>query len=358
MTASRCPSPPRRPAGFTLIELLVVIAIIAVLIALLLPAVQSAREAARRAQCTNNLKQLGLAAMNYESANGCYPPNSVGFSGGGGNGVFVRMLPFYEQAALFNAYNNSNPPTDPSNITIAGVSIATLLCPSDPTMAAKINLSGPDPFGFASNLGGEYNYVLPPGTWYQAQTNYAWMAGPVAHIAPGAMGIIFDNGITRIAGVTDGTSNTILFDEVAAGWLPQSAIASYLIYNLWNEEDTTDSEYAPNPRRYLPAINASNWINVSIIADFGTSSMHPGGVNVGFADGSVRFIKDSISSWPNVASINSYGAPPNYYTDNVSFTFNPLTISENFNFTAAAQLGVWQKLSTRAGGEVISSDSY
>ena len=151
----------------------------------------------------------------------------------------------------------------------------------------------------------------------------------------------------------------MLFNEVSVGWLPQSAIPQYLIYNLWNEEDTVDSEYAPNPRRYLPAINASNWITVSIIADFGSSSMHPGGVNVGFADGSVHFIKDSISSWPNVASVNSFGAPPAYYTDNVSFTFTPsFSITETFSFNAGAQLGVWQKLSTRAGGEVISSDSY
>jgi prepilin-type processing-associated H-X9-DG protein len=85
--------------------------------------------------------------------------------------------------------------------------------------------------------------------------------------------------------------------------------------------------------------------------------MHPGGLNVGFADGSVKFIKDSISSWPNVAT-NNYAAPTSYYVQNTSVTFNPLTISQTLSFTSAAQLGVWQKLSTKAGGEVISSDSY
>jgi prepilin-type N-terminal cleavage/methylation domain-containing protein/prepilin-type processing-associated H-X9-DG protein len=356
MTASHSSPPSHRHSGFTLIELLVVIAIIAVLIALLLPAVQSAREAARRAQCTNNLKQLGLAAMNYESANGCYPPDSISATGvgGGGQNCLVRMLPYYEQAALFNAYNNSTAPTDPSNITIAGVSIAGLLCPSDPTMAVKLNLSGPDPAGYEPTLGGEYNYVLPPGTWYQAQTNYSPMSGPVAHLAPGAMGIIYDLGVTTIAGVTDGTSNTMLFNEVSVGWVPQSMVNPYLCYQIWNFEDLTDSEYAPNPRRYIP-LTPADWLNVSLLVDFAASSMHPGGLNVGFADGSVKFIKESISSWPNLAT-NNYAAPRAYYTSNVTFTSTGL--SETFSFTAAAQLGVWQKLSTKAGGEVISSDSY
>ena len=131
---------PRRRLGFTLIELLVVIAIIAVLIALLLPAVQAAREAARRAQCVNNLKQIGLAANNYESSNLVFPPGAMSqvdpvkgatyyvtnFS------VFVRMLPFTEQAALYNAVNFSLTQRNVDNITVAGIKLATLSCPSDP----------------------------------------------------------------------------------------------------------------------------------------------------------------------------------------------------------------------------------
>ena len=135
----RCVSSP----GFTLIELLVVISIIGILIALLLPAVQAAREAARRAQCVNNLKQLALAAHNYESANGCFPMGtpvkvatfSAGWIQAGdydyGHSLFVAMLPQLEQSALYNAVNFSVNIDLPQNMTIQRSQINSLLCPSD-----------------------------------------------------------------------------------------------------------------------------------------------------------------------------------------------------------------------------------
>ena len=122
---------PQPPAyGFTLIELLVVIAIIAMLISLLLPAVQAVREAARRAQCVNNLKQIALAALNYESANGVLQPVSVwktdarGFCKSTGLGAFTRMLGHLEQQPLYNAVNFSTDSYDPSNVTIAATAAA------------------------------------------------------------------------------------------------------------------------------------------------------------------------------------------------------------------------------------------
>jgi prepilin-type N-terminal cleavage/methylation domain-containing protein len=135
-------SAPHRRAAFTLIELLVVISIIAVLIALLLPAVQSAREAARRAQCVNNLKQLGLALANYESSHGVYPYGMARencglnclFSPNGyfvGSSIFVRMLPYLEQQVLANSYNYSLINWTAPNSTVGAVGLSVLWCPSD-----------------------------------------------------------------------------------------------------------------------------------------------------------------------------------------------------------------------------------
>ena len=139
----------RRRAGFTLIELLVVIAIIAVLIALLLPAVQAAREAARRAQCTNNLKQLGLAVQNYHSANNVFPAD--GYSGLAAwqyqypnFSVFVFLTPYLEQQQIYNATNFNLSDYEPDNITIAGIAINALTCPSDPWQPQAISFSTPE----------------------------------------------------------------------------------------------------------------------------------------------------------------------------------------------------------------------
>ena len=126
--------PPRPRRGFTLIELLVVIAIIAVLIGLLLPAVQAAREAARRSQCVNNLKQLGIALHNYHDVNGSFPPGNLAI-----NGIndpvqttwTISMLPGMEQTPLYNSYNFSQFNFSPDNKTLRETRVATFICPSD-----------------------------------------------------------------------------------------------------------------------------------------------------------------------------------------------------------------------------------
>jgi prepilin-type N-terminal cleavage/methylation domain-containing protein/prepilin-type processing-associated H-X9-DG protein len=310
--------PDGRQRGFTLIELLVVIAIIAVLISLLLPAVQAAREAARRMQCANNLKQLALAAASYESSNGCLPPGALG-SNGSDMSIYVRMLPYYEQGPLWNSYNNTvDNAGDPSNITLAGVGISTLWCPSDPMAQSTVNLSTPF-YGYTLGYFMGYS-VLPPGNWLQYSTNYSYCEGPIGS-TPAAFGIFGSpSPVTRLAAITDGTSNTIELSEDQGDSPP------------WNLAGQSSFE-ASAPPNHVP--NTSNT----------ATSLHPGGVNTAFADGSVHFIKNSISSWP-------IPIPRSWLKYQV--VGGSLTI----NFTAQTQLGVWQKLSTMSYGDFVSSDSY
>ncbi len=369
MNATQFSATNRPSRGFTLIELLVVIAIIAVLIALLLPAVQSAREAARRMQCVNNLKQLGLAGYNYESTNGCYPPVCVdyftnvpilpyfpiGLPKGWGHSVFVRMLPFYEQQNVYNAVNFNMPATDSSNVTVAGVGLSSLWCPSDAMISTPVNLAGPGAYG--ETLGADSGYILPPGAvWNQYNSSYSISEGPFTNnygmssrIAPELR--YLPGGVVTIASVTDGTSNTVFFSEKSLSIVPaayqESGSGVSPWWNLGDQDGVGfDSVYAPNPQRYLPPVTTA-WYSLGS----GTaSSQHPGGVNCAFADGSVKFIKDSINSWPNSAP--NYGAPAGYFV-----SFSLLTGAQGY-ITSSAVLGVWQQITTRNFGEVVSSDQY
>ncbi len=360
-------STPRRTRGFTLIELLVVIAIIAVLIALLLPAVQSAREAARRAQCTNNIKQLGLAALNYEQATGVLPGGaysawdpfhkywSANFS------CFVHMLPYTEQQPMYNATNFNLTRYNIENITIAGVKIASLNCPSDQTDVSPIVPRPP------ANVSPGWNYgydVFPTNPVYnQAFTSYGGCSGTyiskyyigiastnVTQVLSQMNGLIYDESAVKIAQITDGTSNTFLFGERAKVLIFKTDPAFAVSDGSWNTGQYYDTMvstfYPPNIANSSTPIKSYYYYAPAM-----GSSMHPGGLNFGFADGSVRFIKNSINSWSFLTNnADSYGdsAP-----DGITFD------STNWLFTYnGAILGVYQQLSTRNGGEVISADQY
>ena len=229
---------PRR--GFTLIELLVVIAIIAILIALLLPAVQSAREAARRFQCANNLKQIVLALHNYESANGSFPMGFCWQWYNDGNGYtdaagpLVRLTQFIEQSAIYNAMNFSIPIYYSANTTVCGTGLSVLWCPSDGSI---VNLrytinpapatydGGPLPMTYSSYAGslGTWTYFPMTGTGAD-QTQLGLMNGMFQYIGmvPGVNPFIIGGtsypnsgsvSPVKIASITDGLSNTIAFSE-------------------------------------------------------------------------------------------------------------------------------------------------
>ncbi len=201
-------SSPRQPDGFTLIELLVVIAIIGVLIALLLPAVQSAREAVRRIQCINNLKQLGLGMHNYESSNGVLPPQMVlTFNSAGAVAwksswsASSRIAPFLELGTVYNTINYTNKTSDPSNSTSVATQLKVFLCPSEPNQEAYASVST---LGVTTTYGVS-NYGWCEGTWY------TFGGFSCAVPTPDAIG---SNLRRTLASFTDGLSNSLLGSEV------------------------------------------------------------------------------------------------------------------------------------------------
>ena len=337
---------PRKEArtGFTLIELLVVIAIIAVLIALLLPAVQSAREAARRAQCINNLKQIGLGVANYESATGVIPTGAVtlGFKTDQCRGgrryynVFEYILPYMEQQQIYNNINFMSTSGYGSSFhtTIFQTKIAAYLCPSDlPAIPLDVTQ------GYIGTSQTSYGMVAGNGEcmWYGY---YGSVRDYCDAIEPdGAFG---KNYTYKIASFIDGLSNTVFFGETSRFKNEPSAFTSGVpsFFHTWtvtggvfggtmNDERPQGFGYTV-PKINAPAqkfdagtiITGSNYFNwwtnpqSAFYGQFGFRSLHPGGANFVMGDGSVKFLKESI---------------------------NPVT---------------YRSLGSRAWGEVVSADSY
>lgn len=303
--------PSRR--GFTLIELLVVIAIIAVLIALLLPAVQQAREAARRTQCKNNLKQIGLAFHNYHDTHLRFPMGyMLDTRNLNAHAWGTMILPFLEQGNLYDQYNFSTPligaPPPPagtrSNSDIVSTPLSVFLCPSTPETDRVYNFTLP-----AGAVGG----ASPQLTWRAAASDYGAHSGVFsnfhnAFVVPvvGSMadrgGMLQENKSRRMGDVTDGTSNTLMLAEIAGR---NSTYRAGRKIRDWSDPANTNMGGG-----WGDVINAENWMTGSLFDGTGSPgpcvinctnesgrgaySFHTGGIHILMVDGSVRFVSESI----------------------------------------------------------------
>jgi prepilin-type N-terminal cleavage/methylation domain-containing protein len=332
----------RQRSAFTLIELLVVIAIIAILIGLLLPAVQKVREAAARSTCSNNLKQLGLAAMNYESAYGVIPPSLIvnigNPPGGTGQPGFPypavvhswapNFLPYIEQENVFRQYNLNFPwfsspaivPGTPNNQAALQTPIKTFICPSTPggidrRTSGTFSFGRPFPFqnlavtDYATcssvNPGSITFFGYPAGT--TQATLYSAMQPQLEGAGLPALGAAASKP-NRVTAVTDGTSNTILLCESAGrptAYLggAQEPNRAYNDGGWGNHENDYGLDGAiSRTSRQSPGNCVINCHN-----DNETFSFHSGGAMHVFADGSVRFVKDSIAPQTYAALITARG---------------------------------------------------
>ncbi len=306
----------RRPGGFTLVELLVVITIIGILIALLLPAVQAAREAARRMQCSNNLKQLGLGLHTYHTSHGLFPPgcNYPGTSGLSTRTDYLQnwvitILPFLEQQALYDSFDLTVPISDPANRVPRGMDLSVMLCPSDTGQQTKFNRADEGDNWARGNYG--------------ANASLGHLAGPTSSswTLDWKRGVMGCNASIGIKAILDGTTNTILLGEMRIGlaavdrrgvWAMGAPSSSV----MWAH--ASDDFVGPNcckggADNILGCDEIQSAVGIDRLraecmgccghctnSQGGPRSRHTDGIQVCMADGSVRFIGDYIeqnSTW-------------------------------------------------------------
>jgi len=275
--------------GFTLIELLVVIAIIAILIALLLPAVQQAREAARRSECRNKLKQLGIALHNYHDTHGRFPPGAITVPSGWAWSTFV--LPFLDQAPLYNqlAPNGGTIPAATDGTAIM-TPLPIFLCPSNGSSSGNVN---EDYGGYSLS-----NYVISCAIADELPNSANF---PSSH---------------RIADITDGTSNTLLAAERALMDPPFESLGA-----IWGGRSKSSSSYAfaarlPINTPFTGTVGATN-ITDATASRFSPSSQHEGGAHFVMADGSVRFISETIQTNPSPGTTYATWCTGNFVYQNL-----------------------------------------
>jgi prepilin-type N-terminal cleavage/methylation domain-containing protein len=324
-----------RGRGFTLIELLVVVSILGVLIGLILPAVQAAREAARRMQCQGNLRQLALAMHGYHDAYGVFPMGTplVWYPGAGvmpGHSIFVAILPQLEQSALYESINFDKSIYSIVNQTVHGTGLAILWCPSDgPIINHKM-------------IYPNHYFDMPPGEFRTMFSSYGGCVGTWYHrpaeLAYQDNGVTYTNSAIRLGDIRDGTSQTFLLGERVYGRLsPLGKIR----HHWWFDGATGDTLfwtlYPMNPHRLFGDGVEEEPSEHPLATSAG--SEHPGGAWFAFGDGSVRFVKETIESWP----IDGFSGMPVGVTGDMHTPYRLET---------GVRLGVYQQLSTRAGGEL------
>jgi prepilin-type processing-associated H-X9-DG protein len=371
---------PRIAGEISLIECIMTTSILGVLALIMLPAVQHQASAPRRAQCINNLKQLALAAHNYVNSHGCFPGGS--YSGTlfnppyvgdhpGNFSCFTRLLQYTENLPTYNAINFDLSSSDPANLTISGTQIGILMCPSDERNKSIPLPAMPESRHVTPGWNFNQMYPLPPGTWTQAFTSYGGNAGTFtfgfSNLMPPEVlrhhnGVIYNDSSVTLADITDGTSTTFLFGERSKGHLfsldPDQAVSD----GSWNSGRWRDTLFATLYPLNLAAGNGRGLPKSGRYYPTAAGSYHPGGAIFAFCDGSVRFIKNSkLSSWSfSARNANPYGDPmPDGTVFMTVFPKAPHTKTGAYlKIQIGASAGIYQQLSTRAGGEVISEDQY
>lgn len=323
--------------GFTLVELLVVIAIIGILVALLLPAIQAAREAARRTQCSNNLKQLAVALHNYHDSYNSFPPAVTG--DGRRATWFLRIMPFVEMGTVYDEINwtDSSPIWNRAVLRpLMETRFAAIMCPSDTKAESR------KPRGFYAN------YMANFGTVRFYHPNIV-----VQGLSPNGDGVFYADSYTKFAGITDGTSNTLLLGEILISPAIGDSFNSGTyeargciwdgdsgggVFSARAEPNTgTPDMFAycktstdPYWQAYTPCRGPAGGANIA--RHIAARSLHPGGVQVALADGSVRFISNTIESWRPEALLGHNG---------------------NWD---SNWLGTWQKLASRSDGQPVGTN--